>query len=179
MSSAKQLSYSWSYLSPLSPPSPHHNPTRSRSPTASSAITGYTSISRARPPKSAISTATSSLPKSPTPFKAVQFEDTRRTKRDWNFFRQTAREVLWPHIDPEYQQELQGITDGLNAHGVKLDVYDVVALNAFEEVPDYYVPMSRQEAGACGRSPARQSRQLQRLRRDRQLHQGSPDRHRT
>ena len=81
-------------------------------------------------------------------FNAVKFEDTRRTKRDWTFFRQTAREVLWPHIDPEYQQELQGIADGLNAHGVKLDVYDMVALNAFEEVPDYYVPDSRQEAGS-------------------------------
>ena len=74
-------------------------------------------------------------------FNAVRYEDTHRTKRDWDFFRKTAREVLWPHIDPEYQQELQGVTDGLNAHGVKLDLYDVVALNAFEEVPDYYVPL--------------------------------------
>src|SRR5579871_2855219 len=80
-------------------------------------------------------------------FNAVKFEDTRRTKRDWAFFRQTAREVLWPHIDPDYQQELQGIADGLNAHGVKLDVYDIVALNAFEEVPDYYVPiLDKQQA---------------------------------
>src|SRR6202790_4194450 len=48
--------------------------------------------------------------------------------------------MLWPHIDLEYQQELQGIADGVKAHGVDLDVYDIVALNAFEEVPDYYVP---------------------------------------
>ena len=62
------------------------------------------------------------------------------TKRDWDFFRKTAHEMLWPHIDAEYQQELQGISEGLKAHGVKLDVDDLVAFNAFEEVPDYYVP---------------------------------------
>jgi hypothetical protein len=73
-------------------------------------------------------------------FAAIQLFDTRQTQRDWEFFRTTAREMLWPHIDPEYQQELQGIADGVKAQGVNLDVYDIVALNAFEEVPDYYVP---------------------------------------
>jgi phospholipase B-like protein len=71
---------------------------------------------------------------------AIKLFDTRETQRDWEFFRTTAREMLWPHIDAEYQQELQGIADGAKAHGVDLDVYDIVALNAFEEVPDYYVP---------------------------------------
>src|SRR6202051_2062917 len=71
---------------------------------------------------------------------AIKLFDTHQTQRDWEFFRKTAREMLWPHIDPEYQQELQGIADGVKAHGVDLDVYDIVALNAFEEVPDYYVP---------------------------------------
>jgi hypothetical protein len=73
-------------------------------------------------------------------FEAIKLFDMRETQRDWEFFRTTAREMLWPHIDAEYQQELQGIADGLKAHGVNLDVYDIVALNAFEEVPDYYVP---------------------------------------
>jgi hypothetical protein len=71
---------------------------------------------------------------------AIKLFDTHQTQRDWEFFRKTAREMLWPHIDAEYQQELQGIADGVKAHGVDLDVYDIVALNAFEEVPDYYVP---------------------------------------
>jgi hypothetical protein len=73
-------------------------------------------------------------------FAAIKLFDTRQTQRDWDFFRKTAREMLWPHIDAEYQQELQGIADGAKAHGIDLDVYDIVALNAFEEVPDYYVP---------------------------------------
>jgi Phospholipase B len=73
-------------------------------------------------------------------FEAIKLFDTHQTQRDWEFFRTTARQMLWPHIDAEYQQELQGIADGVKAHGVDLDVYDIVALNAFEEVPDYYVP---------------------------------------
>ena len=44
-------------------------------------------------------------------------------------------------IDTEYQQELQGIVEGLRARtGSKLDVDDIVAFSAFEELPDYYVP---------------------------------------
>jgi hypothetical protein len=73
-------------------------------------------------------------------FEAIKLFDTRETQRDWEFFRTVARQMLWPHIDAEYKQELQGIADGVKAHGVDLDLYDIVALNAFEEVPDYYVP---------------------------------------
>jgi hypothetical protein len=74
-------------------------------------------------------------------FPAVSNGMMHSTKRDWPFFRQVAREMLWPKIDAEYQQELQGITEGLNTRtGSNLDVYDIVAFNAFEEVPDYYVP---------------------------------------
>ncbi len=80
---------------------------------------------------------------------AIRLFDTHQTQRDWEFFRKTAREMLWPHIDVEYQQELQGIADGVKAHGVYLDVYDIVALNAFEEVPDYYVPwLNKREKAA-------------------------------
>jgi hypothetical protein len=80
---------------------------------------------------------------------AIKLVDTHETQRDWVFFRKTAQEMLWPHIDAEYQQELQGIADGVKAHGVDLDVYDIVALNAFEEVPDYYVPwLNKREKSA-------------------------------
>jgi hypothetical protein len=74
-------------------------------------------------------------------FPAVSANMMHSSKRDWAFFRQAAREMLWPKIDEEYQQELQGIAEGLHARtGSKLDVYDIVAFNAFEELPDYYVP---------------------------------------
>ena len=71
---------------------------------------------------------------------AIKLFETHQSQHDWEFFRGIAREQLWPHIDDEYQQELQGIADGAKAHGSSLDVWDIVALNAFEEVPDYYLP---------------------------------------
>jgi phospholipase B-like protein len=73
-------------------------------------------------------------------FAAIKFYDTHESQRDWEFFRRAAHDMLWPHIDTEYQQELQGIADGVKSHGVDLDVDDIVALNAFEEVLDYYLP---------------------------------------
>src|ERR1700746_1203743 len=39
--------------------------------------------------------------------RVVQFKDVHRTQRDWAFYRATAQNILWPHIDQEYQQELQ------------------------------------------------------------------------
>lgn len=73
-------------------------------------------------------------------FKAIQLLDTHQSQRPWEFFRTAARDMLWPHIDPEYQAEIKGIVAGLEARGVKLDAWDLVALNAFCELPDYYVP---------------------------------------
>lgn len=71
---------------------------------------------------------------------AYKLDTTRRTQRDWNFFRETSRKVLWPHIEAEYREELQGITDGVRAHGGQADLDDIVALNGALEIPDYYVP---------------------------------------
>jgi hypothetical protein len=59
-------------------------------------------------------------------------------KKDWAFFRKAAREVFWPHVEDEYRQELQGIVEGARARGAKLDLWDVVAINAALEAP-YYI----------------------------------------
>jgi hypothetical protein len=69
------------------------------------------------------------------------------TRRDWNFYRRAAQEILWPKIDAEYQQELDGIVAGLAARGVQADRWDIVALNAIEELPDYYVPWLDSRSG--------------------------------
>jgi hypothetical protein len=71
---------------------------------------------------------------------AIKLEDKHDTRRDWSFFRQAAREMLWPRIDLEYRAELEGIAAGLKARGVAMDIDDVVALNAFQELAGYYVP---------------------------------------
>jgi phospholipase B-like protein len=74
-------------------------------------------------------------------FTSVSSGMMHETERDWGFFRKAAQEMLWPRIDEEYQQELRGIVEGLHARtNSKLDLDDIVAMNAFEELPDYYVP---------------------------------------
>lgn len=85
-------------------------------------------------------------------FGAVQRTMTHSTGRDWEFFRKAAREMLWPKIDAEYQQELEGILSGVRAKThAQMDIDDLVAFNAFEELPDYYTPWynkTHQVAGA-------------------------------
>jgi hypothetical protein len=72
----------------------------------------------------------------------VQLENQHSTQRDWEFYREASRKMFWPHIDPEYQQELEGIAKGAQSKGVKVDVWDIVALNGSlgQELPGYYVP---------------------------------------
>jgi hypothetical protein len=65
--------------------------------------------------------------------KVVMLETQHDYKKDWSFFREAAKNMMWPHIEPEYREELQGIADGATAHGVKIDVWDVVSLNAETE----------------------------------------------
>jgi hypothetical protein len=85
---------------------------------------------------------------------AVKLSNTHSTKRNWEFFRATAKNIYWPHIETEYRQELQGIADGLRAHGVNdIDVWDIVALNAFIETPEYYVPWLESQHGGSLPAP--------------------------
>jgi len=73
-------------------------------------------------------------------FEVLKLESTHSTKRDWQFFRDASKNMLWPHIEAEYRQELIGIAAGANAKGVNVDVWDIVAMNASIELPEYYVP---------------------------------------
>jgi hypothetical protein len=70
--------------------------------------------------------------------KVFLLELTHDNAKDWKFFRDAAKNVMWPHIEQEYRDEMQGIADGVNAHGVQLDVWDIVVMNAAEEW-SYYV----------------------------------------
>ena len=63
----------------------------------------------------------------------VKLESQHDYKKDWSFFREAAEKMMWPHIEQEYRDELQGIADGASAHGVKIDVWDVVGINASTE----------------------------------------------
>jgi hypothetical protein len=69
------------------------------------------------------------------------------TKKDWDFYREASERILWPKIDTEFQKEIDGIVAGARARGVKADRYDLVALNALEELPYYYVPWLDKQKG--------------------------------
>ncbi len=55
------------------------------------------------------------------------------TKKDWSFFRKESQTMMWPQIEREYRDEMTGIVEGVNAKGVKLDIWDVVAMNGYLE----------------------------------------------
>jgi hypothetical protein len=63
---------------------------------------------------------------------------THDSKKNYAFFRNAAERVLWPHVDSEYREELKGIVEGLKARAIGLDLWDIVTLNAWQEVAPYY-----------------------------------------
>jgi hypothetical protein len=78
---------------------------------------------------------------------APEIEDTHRvivvslthdSGKDYAFFRNAAERVLWPRIEAQYREELKGVAEGLKARGVALDLWDIVALNAWLELSPYY-----------------------------------------
>jgi hypothetical protein len=70
-------------------------------------------------------------------FHAISTEVVHEEKKDWAFFRKAAEDVFWPRVEQEYRDELNGIVEGLKAKNVKLDIWDIVALNAWLEIPYY------------------------------------------
>src|SRR5256885_1155772 len=77
-------------------------------------------------------------------YKVYQLLLTHDNGKDWNFFRDASKDILWPHVEQEYRDELQGIADGVHAQGLKLDIWDIVTLNAAMEW-SYYVDQYDQE----------------------------------
>jgi hypothetical protein len=82
-------------------------------------------------------------------FRDVSIEMMHDEKKDWAFFRRTAEHVFWPRVEAEYRDELNGIVEGLKARDVALDVWDIVALNAWLELP-YYIKELAPEPDAAG-----------------------------
>jgi len=84
-------------------------------------------------------------------FKVISTEMVHEERHDWNFFRAAAEKTFWPKVEQEYRDEITGIADGLKARGVKLDVWDLVALNAWLELP-YYDKWHDKSTGASSNS---------------------------
>ena len=64
----------------------------------------------------------------------------KKTERDWKFYRETAARLFWPKLDKEYQEEIEGIAEGLRASGKQYDKIDITALNGWLEISGYYIP---------------------------------------
>ena len=78
---------------------------------------------------------------------AIQTIILHDTKKDWDFYRKAGKEVLWPKVEPQYREELEGLAEGLKEKGSKLDLWDVVALNGWMELAWYYVPAYNKKHG--------------------------------
>ena len=73
---------------------------------------------------------------------AMDVRNRQMTGRNWEFYRNESYRILWHNIPPEYREELKGIVSGVNAKlgEGRIDIKDLVAINSFNEIPDYYVP---------------------------------------
>lgn len=71
---------------------------------------------------------------------ALKSQLRAETGKDWDFYRQTAKTLFWNKLDPEYRQEIEGQAEGLAAHGVHADAWDVLAFNGYIEIEQYYLP---------------------------------------
>ena len=80
-------------------------------------------------------------------FRTISTEMAHDEKKDWEFFRKTAQEILWPHVEQEYRDEMLGIVEGQKARGGKLDIWDVVAMNAWLELPYYDKMLEKSKPG--------------------------------
>ena len=86
---------------------------------------------------------------------AFQLSLPHLSGKDWAFYRNAARTMFWARIDKEYQDEITGITEGLNAKGKSFDIYDIVALNGNIELSQYYVPwLADQKTPGAGNNKA-------------------------
>lgn len=72
--------------------------------------------------------------------KVLQLYLPKTTSEPWSWYREAARTVFWPKLEPEYKQEILGIAEGLQARGYTYDYIDVTLQNAWVEISDYYLP---------------------------------------
>ena len=109
-----------------------------------------TCIWKARPPRSAISTGTCSLRRSRTP-KVIATELTHDTKRTGTSSATQRSRMLWPHIEQEYRDELQGIADGLKARRVQAGRLGRGRAECLAGMDPYYIKWYEQEDTSCRR----------------------------
>jgi len=79
----------------------------------------------------------------------IAFYLEKSTGKKWGFYREAAKEMFWPKMDKEYQDEIDGIVAGLKKAGVsKYDKIDLTAYNGWIDLAWYYVPHTKAH-GSC------------------------------
>ena len=78
--------------------------------------------------------------------RAIELSLTHEVKHTWPEVRTVAQEIFLPAIPAEYRQELDGIVAGAQAHGSKLDLTDIVVMNAYMEFSYYYGESEKKQA---------------------------------
>ena len=81
----------------------------------------------------------------------------RHAPYDWAWARKAAKEIFWSKLDPEYQEEIEGQAEGLNAKGFHYDAWDVLAYNAYIELKDYYAPYLQSQKTGVRQPTTRES----------------------
>ncbi len=64
----------------------------------------------------------------------------QNTGKDWKFFREAAKKMLWVKVDLEYKEEIQGMAEGVQIKKKNYDYVDLTILNGWIELCQYYVP---------------------------------------
>jgi hypothetical protein len=69
------------------------------------------------------------------------------TGKEWSFFVEETLRMFAPKIEPEYREEMEGITAGGRKAGIEVSYGDIVLLNASSEIMGYWYPWSQKESG--------------------------------
>ncbi len=78
--------------------------------------------------------------------RAIELSLTHEVKHNWSELRTVAQSTFLPTVPAEYRSELQGVVDGAHAAGSRLDLLDLVVMNAYMEFPYYYGESERKQA---------------------------------
>ena len=68
--------------------------------------------------------------------------------RNWDYFRNVAKELYLPKVTSECDEELRGIVVGAKEAGVILDYVDLVAFNGYEDSINYHYFLRKKEASS-------------------------------
>lgn len=64
----------------------------------------------------------------------------QNTGKTWSELKGITHKLFWSGLDQEVRDELQGIADGVTEKGKIHDIDDLLTLNAYIEICDYYLP---------------------------------------